>query len=109
MGEIFGLTESSDERMQGLKARERRLREAPDGQVSLINPDARSMATSGRGTGVVACNVQTAVDDKHHLNVAHEVTNKVWKTHGLRPRGPAWRSASIPSNREKWWSATSIR
>lgn len=54
---------------------EQRLREAPDGQVSLTDPDARSMATSGRGTGMVSYNVQTAVDNKHHLIVAHEVTN----------------------------------
>lgn len=63
------------QQMQDLKAMEQRLREAPDGQVSLTDPDARSMATSGRGTGVVGYNVQTAVDDKHHLIVAHEVTN----------------------------------
>jgi hypothetical protein len=51
------------------------LREAPDGQISLTDPDARSMATSGRGTGMVGYNVQIAVDTKHHLIVTDEVTN----------------------------------
>ena len=49
--------------------------QAPDGQISLTDPDARSVATSGRGTGMVGYNVQTAVDAKHHMIVAHEVTN----------------------------------
>jgi len=52
-----------------------RLLEAPDQQISLTDPDARSMATSGRGTGMVGYNVQLAVDAKHHLIVSHEVTN----------------------------------
>jgi hypothetical protein len=51
------------------------MKASPDGQISLTDPDARSMATSGRGTGIVGYNVQTAVDAKHHMIVAHEVTN----------------------------------
>jgi len=61
--------------MARLKKLEVRMLQAPDQQISLTDPDARSMATSGRGTGMVGYNVQTAVDAKHHLIVTHEVTN----------------------------------
>ena len=48
-------------------------KESPDQQISLTDPDARSMATSGRGSGVVGYNVQAAVDTDHHLIAAHAV------------------------------------
>jgi transposase len=59
-------------RLHGLKTR---MLAAPDQQISLTDPDSRSMATSGRGSGVVGYNVQVAVDTEHHLIIAHEVTN----------------------------------
>jgi hypothetical protein len=64
-----------DQRMQHLKAIETLVQATPDKQISLTDPDARSMATSGKGTGIVGYNVQTAVDAHHHLIVAHDVTN----------------------------------
>ena len=54
-----------------------------DKQISLTDPDARSMATSGKDTGIVGYNVQTAVDAENHLIVAHEVTNVGTDRHQL--------------------------
>ena len=71
------------EKVETVKAQMRRLKDlgeqmakSPDEQISLTDPDARSMATSARGSGVVGYNVQSVVDAKHHLIVTHEVTNK---------------------------------
>ena len=78
-------TNTNSERLQGkleklegeikhLKALEEDMLNTPDQQISLTDPDARSMATSGRGSGMVGYNLQSAVDVKHHLIAAHEVT-----------------------------------
>jgi hypothetical protein len=61
--------------IQRLKAIEKEMLASPDQQISMTDPDSRSMATSGRGSGVVGYNVQVAVDTEHHLIVTHEVTN----------------------------------
>jgi len=62
------------QRMNELKEIEAQMLETSDKQISLTDPDARSM-TNGKGTGTVGYNMQSAVDDKHHLIVTHEVTN----------------------------------
>ena len=63
------------EQMSKLAGYETQMLASPDQQISLTDPDSRSMATSGRGSGVVGYNVQVAVDTEHHLIVTHEVTN----------------------------------
>ena len=71
------------QQMEYLREIEIQLKQQPDEQLSLTDPDARSMATSGRGSGMVGYNVQTAVDAKNHLIVAHEVTNQGHDRHQL--------------------------
>jgi transposase len=80
--------------MQALKQMEQQVQAMPDKQVSLTDPDARSMATSGRGTGIVGYNVQTVVDAEHHLIVAHEVTNVGNDRTQLEPMGLKARAAT---------------
>jgi len=61
------------QRMQQLRKIDRQLAAAPEKQISLTDPDARSM--NSRGSGIVGYNVQTAVDTQYHFIVAHEVSN----------------------------------
>ena len=63
------------EQMERLKVLEAQMLATSDQQISLTDPDSRSMATSGRGSGVVGYNVQVAVDTENHLIVTHEATN----------------------------------
>lgn len=64
--------DAEQQRLEGLK---KRMLAMPDKQLSLTDPDSRSMATGGKGSGMVGYNVQTAVESEHHLIVAHEVSN----------------------------------
>ena len=70
--EIIRLNEINDQMMS-----------SQDRQIPLTDPDARSMATSGKDTGIVGYNVQAAVDTEHHLIVAHEVINVGTDRHQL--------------------------
>jgi transposase len=98
--EMEAKTERLHDKIQRLRQQMRQLDEVkeqlktqPAGQLSLTDPDARSMATRGRGTGIVGYNVQVAVDAKHHLIVAHEVTNVGHDRTQLSPMAQAARDA----------------
>jgi len=73
------------EEMQRLQVLEKQMMASPDEQISLTDPDARSMATSGRGSGVVGYNAQAAVETDHHLIVAHDVVQTGNDTSQLAP------------------------
>ncbi len=79
--------------MRQLDGIKEQLATGPDGQLSLTDPDARSMTSHGKGTGIVGYNVQAAVDAKHHLIVAHEVTNVGNDRAQLSPMAQAAREA----------------
>jgi hypothetical protein len=81
------------EHMQQLAALGDAMRQAPDHQLSMTDPDARSMATHGRGSGMVGYNVQIAVEAANHLIVAHEVTNEGHDRHRLARTADATKKA----------------
>ncbi len=76
-----------------LREMDKALADAPDGQISLTDPDARAMATSARNSGLVGYNVQSAVDAETHLIVAHEVTNQGFDREQLSPMAIAAKAA----------------
>jgi hypothetical protein len=82
--------------MRRLKKLGVRMLAAPDQQISLTDPDARSMKS--RGNGIVGYNVQTAVEAKHHLIVVHEVTNMGSNRTQLSPMATQAREAMDAEN-----------
>jgi transposase len=72
---LKGKIEKLKEEIARLNAINAEMMKSEDKQISLSDPDARSMATSGKDTGIVGYNVQIAVDTQHHFIVAHDVTN----------------------------------
>ena len=76
-----------------LKAMDKALADAPDGQISLTDPDAHAMATSARHSGMVGYNVQNAVDAETHIIVTHEVTNQGFDRDQLSPMAISAKSA----------------
>src|SRR3546814_14586385 len=76
--------------MAELRSIEAQMQQSPDAQVSLNDPDARSM--NSRGSGIVGYNVQAAVDAAHHLTVAHAVVTT--GNHRAQRAGRATRARS---------------
>lgn len=79
--------------IEKLREIKKQLPTVPDRQISMTDPDARSMNSAGKGTGIVGYNVQTAVDTKNHLIVAHEVTNVGHDRTHLTPMAKSAREA----------------
>jgi hypothetical protein len=79
--------------IQRLQDMDRALKEAPDSQISLTDPDSRSMATSAKGSGFVGYNAQAAVDTETHLIVTHDVINDGHDREQLSPMAKGAKAA----------------
>ena len=93
---IANLAQRSDrirQEIQHLQDMGRALKDAPDSQISLTDPDARSMATSARGSGFVGYNVQAAADTETHLIVTHDVINDGHDREQLSPMAKSAKAA----------------
>jgi hypothetical protein len=88
------------QRMRELEQIKHQLKNEPDGQLSLTDPDSRSMTSGGKRTGTVGYNVQTAVDTKHHLIVEHEVTN-IGGDHGQLSKMALWAKNAMGKSKLK--------
>ena len=80
---LKGKIDRLKQEIERVKAIEAQLASAEETQISLTDPDARSMQGTGKATGSVGYNVQCAVETENHLIVAHEVTNAVHDRHQL--------------------------
>jgi transposase len=65
------------ERLKEHKGFKKRMEDTGETQISLTDPDSRSMPLAGGPRTQVSYNVQVSVDEKHKLIVDHEVTNEV--------------------------------
>ena len=86
-------TDRIRQEIQRLQDMDRELKEAPDSQISLTDPDSRSMATSAKGSGFVGCNAQAAVDTETHLIVTHDVINAGHDREQLAPMAKGAKAA----------------
>ena len=82
---------SLKEALAELDALEPELNKSEDKQISLTDPEARSLRT--RGTGIVGYNVQTAVEPDNHLIVGHAMTNQFNDHRQLSPMAIAAKEA----------------
>ena len=80
-----------EERRETYLRLQEQLKQSRDKQLSLTDPESRRMKTR-QGTDV-CYNAQIAVDPKHHLIVAQEVTNEVTDIEQLGPMALAAKAA----------------